>query len=86
MRRNYKVFIGKVNNLEVDFVAEKDGFTEYYQVSQTVMDEKVLERELKPLRGIKDYNLKYLLTMDIVPKTNYDGIRQLNIIDWLLEN
>lgn len=50
------------------------------------MDEKVLERELKPLRGIKDYNLKYLLTMDIVPKTNYDGIRQLNIIDWLLEN
>jgi len=48
------------------------------------MDEKVLERELKPLRGIKD--LKYLLTMDIVPKTNYDGIRQLNIIDWLLEN
>ncbi len=57
MRRNYKVFIGKVNNLEVDFVAEKDGFTEYYQVSQTVMDEKVLERELKPLRGIKDHNL-----------------------------
>ena len=75
LRRNYKVFIGKVNNLEVDFVAEKDGFTEYYQVSQTVMDEKVLERELKPLRGIKDHNLKYLLTMDIVPKTNYDGIK-----------
>lgn len=86
LRRNYKVFIGKVNNLEVDFVAEKDGFTEYYQVSQTVLDEKVLERELKPLKGIKDHNLKYLLTMDVVPKTNYDGIRQLNIIDWLLEN
>lgn len=84
LRRNYKVFVGKVNNLEVDFVAEKDGFTEYYQVSQSVLDETVLERELKPLKGIKDHNLKYLLTMDIVPKTNYNGIRQLNIIDWLL--
>ena len=85
LRRNYKVFIGKVNNLEVDFVAEKDGFTEYYQVSQTVLDDSVLERELKPLKGINDHNLKYLLTMDIVPKSNYDGIKQLNIIDWLLE-
>lgn len=86
LRRNYKVFVGKVNNLEVDFVAEKDGLTEYYQVSQTVLDESVLERELKPLKGIKDHNLKFLLTMDIVPKTNYNGIRQLNIIDWLLEH
>lgn len=67
--------------MKFDFVTEKDGFTESYQVSQTVLNKTVLEKELKLLKSIKNHNLNYLLTMDIVPKTNYNGIRQLNIID-----
>lgn len=67
--------------MKFDFVTEKDGFTESYQVSQTVLNKTVLEKELKLLKNIKNHNLNYLLTMDIVPKTNYNGIRQLNIID-----
>ena len=67
--------------MKFDFVTEKDGFTESYQVSNTVLNKTVLEKELKLLKSIKNHNLNYLLTMDIVPKTNYNGIRQLNIID-----
>lgn len=85
LRRGYKVFIGKVNNLEIDFVAEKNSYTYYFQVSQTVLDENVLARELKPLQNIKDHNLKYLLTLDTLPQENHDGIRQINVIDWLLD-
>lgn len=84
LRRGYKVFIGKINNLEIDFVAEKNNYTYYFQVSQTVLDENVLARELKPLQNIKDHNLKYLLTLDTLPQENHYGIRQINVIDWLL--
>ena len=84
LRRNYQVFIGKVGNTEIDFIATKDGQTQYYQVSQTVLDETTLTRELKPLQTIKDYNEKILLTMDDVPSTSHNGIKQINIIDWLL--
>lgn len=84
IRRGYKVYIGKLGELEIDFIAEKDGFREYYQVAQTVLEESVLKRELLPLNKIKDHNLKYLLTMDVLPEISHNGIRQLNIIDWLL--
>ncbi len=84
IRRGYKVYTGKIDNLEIDFIAERNGFTYYYQVSMSVMDNAVLERELKPLNKIKDNNPKFLLTMDLVPETSHNGIRQINIIDWLL--
>jgi predicted AAA+ superfamily ATPase len=84
LRRGNKVSIGKVGEKEVDFVTENgDGLT-YYQVAASVMDESTLERELAPLREIRDNHPKYILTLDEIPRTaNYDGIRQLNVIDWL---
>ena len=84
-RRGFRVFIGKIGDLEIDFITEKDGNITYYQVAQTVLDENTLARELQPLNKIKDHYPKILLTMDIVPEISHNGIRQLNIIDWLLD-
>jgi hypothetical protein len=84
LRRGHKVYIGKVNNLEVDFVVEGLNGTEYYQVSETVRGEETLARELKSLESIYDHNPKYLLTMDYAPTTSHNGIKQINILDWLL--
>jgi predicted AAA+ superfamily ATPase len=83
LRRGYRVSVGKIGNLEVDFVADKGGNREYFQVAQTVMDGDVLERELKPLEEIRDNLNKTLLTMDVVYQENINGIRHYNIIDWL---
>ena len=84
-RRGYDVYIGKVDDCEVDFVAINSKGIEYYQVSETVRDENTLSRELRPLDMIKDHYPKYLLTMDLDPKTSYNGIRKINVLDWLLE-
>jgi len=84
LRRGYKVYTGKVDDLEIDFVAENENGLEYYQVSLTVRDEKTLNRELKSLQRTGDFYPKYLLTMDRDLETDYDGIRKINIIDWLL--
>lgn len=84
IRRGYEVFIGKVDNKEVDFVAIKDGYTEYYQVADTVMGADTLDRELKSLNSIRDHNPKYLLTMDNIPNVSHNGIKQLYALDWLL--
>ena len=85
LRKGYDVYIGKVDDMEVDFVAINSKGIEYYQVSQSTREEKTLERELKPLYNIKDHYPKYLLTMDLEPETSYDGIRKLYVLDWLLE-
>lgn len=85
LRRGYKVYTGKVDELEIDFVAEnKDGLI-YYQVALTTRDEKTLERELKSLQKTGDYYPKYILTMDRDLEADYDGIKKINVIDWLLE-
>ena len=85
LRRGYDVYIGKVDDCEVDFVAINSKGIEYYQVSETVRDENTLNRELRPLDMIKDHYPKYLLTMDLDPETSYNGIRKINVLDWLLE-
>lgn len=85
LRRGYEVYIGKNDNSEVDFVAVNDKGTEYYQISYSVNDDKTLERELKSLDNIDDHNQKYLLTMDYTPYTTYNGIKQINVLDWLLD-
>ncbi len=85
LRRGYDVYIGKVDDCEVDFVAINSKGIEYYQVSETVIDENTLKRELRPLEMIKDHYPKYLLTKDFVPETTYNGIRKINVLDWLLE-
>ena len=83
-RRGYDVYVGKVDEFEVDFVAENSKGTTYFQVTLSVRDEKTLERELRPLQAIKDHYPKVLLTMDDDPETHYDGIRRINARDWLL--
>jgi predicted AAA+ superfamily ATPase len=70
---------------EIDFVAEGGDGTEYYQVSQSVLDPKTLDRELSSLKAVSDHNPKYLLTMDPLPVNSHNGIKQINILDWLLE-
>lgn len=84
LRRGYDVYIGKVDDLEVDFVAMDDKGSTYYQVSATVRDEKTLKRELASLQSINDHYPKILLTLDEDPEMIYDGIRQVNALDWLL--
>lgn len=86
LRRGYEVYIGKVVELEVDFVAMRNGRITYYQVAATVRDEKTLKRELFPLQKISDHYAKIILTLDEDPEADYDGIRRLNALDWLLEN
>jgi predicted AAA+ superfamily ATPase len=85
-RRNEQVWIGKADNIEVDFVARgKEGYTKYIQVAFTVKDQKTLDRELAPFAKISDYNERLLITMDY-EKGSHNGIKQINAIDWLLEN
>lgn len=85
LRRGYRVYTGKIDNLEIDFVAENKNGLEYYQVSLTTRDEKTLERELKPLQMTDDFYPRYLLTMDRDLEADYNGIRKINVIDWLLD-
>lgn len=84
LRRGYDVYIGKVDDLEVDFVAMDDKGMTYYQVSATVRDEKTLKRELASLQSISDNYPKILLTLDDDPEMEYAGIRKINALDWLL--
>ena len=85
LRRGYKISIGKLAEKEVDFVAENaDGLT-YIQVSASTLDENTLKRELEPLQKISDNHPKLLLTMDeYMPNANYDGIRKMSVLEWLL--
>lgn len=84
IRRGYKVYIGRTGEKEVNFVAEnKEGFT-YFQVAYTTREQLTLERELTPLQEINDHYPKYILTMDIDPIADFDGIKKINVLDWLV--
>ena len=85
LRRGYKVYVGKVGTQEVDFIALKGTDTEYYQVSLSVLDKNTLQRELSPLEKILDHNPKFLLTLDALPVSSHNGIKQINALDWLLD-
>lgn len=85
IRRGYKVSIGKIGTLEVDFVATKSAERIYYQVSATILDEHTRERELTPLQAIHDNYPKIILTMDQPVFDDFSGIRIQNILDFLLE-
>ena len=86
LRRDYRVYVGKVDDLEVDFVAESRDGLKYFQVALTVRDEKVLERELRSLQKTGDHYPKYLLTLDMDLESDYDGITKINVVDWLLQD
>ncbi len=85
LRRGGKVYVGKHNDKEIDFVVQKmNNEREYYQVAYTVNDEKTSKREISAFKSIKDNYPKYLLTLDF-DNTSIDGIQKLNVIDWLLQ-
>lgn len=84
IRRGYEVYVGKFDDLEVDFVCMDQKRIIYYQVAATVRDEKTLKRELLPLQKIKDHYQKVILTLDEDPEADYEGIRRINALDWLI--
>lgn len=84
LRRYPEVYVGKVNALEVDFVAIDEDGLNYFQVAATVRDDATLQRELASLKAINDQYPKFILTLDDDPDADYDGIKRLNAIDWLL--
>ena len=86
LRRGYKVMIGKLGSTEVDFVAERQGEYIYYQVTADMSAQETFEREMRPLKLIRDNYEKFVLTADRLTVGNYNGIRVKNLTDWLLEN
>lgn len=85
MRRGYKINIGKYGATEVDFVVQKESVLTYYQVTADMTAKETFEREMRPLRSIPDNYEKVVLTLDHFSLGNYDGIKVVNVIDWLLE-
>lgn len=85
LRRGYRVMIGKIGSTEVDFVAEKQGTYTYFQVTADMTAQETFEREMKPLRRIRDNYEKIVLTGDRLTLGNYDGIQVKYLPDWLLE-
>lgn len=86
LRRGYRVNVGKTESSEIDFVAQKNNEISYYQVTASMIDQTTFERELAPLRAIKDNYKKTVLTLDKFTQGNYDGIEIINAIDWLLSD
>ena len=85
LRNGYDVYVGKIDEFEIDFVSQKGKETLYYQVALTVRGENTLKRELRPLTAVKDRYPKFVLTLDDDPEMQYDGIRIMNARDWLPE-
>jgi predicted AAA+ superfamily ATPase len=84
LRRGYKVYIGKIGNKEVDFVAEGLNGTEYYQVAETIRGDETFQRETTALEAIKDHNPKFILTRDY-DTSSHNGIKIKNVLEWLIE-
>jgi predicted AAA+ superfamily ATPase len=84
LRRGYRVNVGKIDDREIDFVATKMDTKEYYQVTYTMLDDEVKKRELYPLQKVDDYFPRIVLTLDDFEGT-YEGIKQINLIKWLLQ-
>ena len=85
--KNYNLSVGKVGNLEIDFIARK-GSTEYYyiQVSKNIDDENTKKREYRPFYEIKEMYPRYLFVSDLIFQDNIDGIRNVNIVDFIYNN
>ena len=85
LRRGFTVYVGQIGNLEVDFVAESEAGTTYYQIAATVREKSTLHREIAPLLQINDHYPKLILTLDEDPTADYEGIKVINALDWLLD-
>ena len=84
LRRGYDVYVGKVDDLEVDFVAMEQKRITYFQVAASVREESALKRDLACLHKINDHYPKWILTLDEDPEGDYDGIRRVNVLEWLM--
>ena len=84
LRRDYDVYVGKADSFEVDFVAQNQDGNHYYQVALTVRDETTLAREIRPLQMLQDDYPKVILTLDDDPSRDIEGIKIINVRDWLL--
>lgn len=84
MRRGYTLRVGSFKDTEVDFTATRDGETEYFQVTLTMTSPDTREREFKPLEGIRDNWKKTIITLDRLGLGHENGIRVVNLYDWLL--
>lgn len=85
LRRGYKVTIGKNGQTEIDFIAQKQGILTYYQVTADMTAQETFEREIRSLQSINDNYEKIILTMDRFTLGNYDGIKVVHVLDWLLQ-
>ena len=85
LRRRYIVNIGRIGLAEVDFIAKRNDVYTYIQVTASLVDENTFNREIRPLKLIEDNYEKIILTLDRYTLGNYDGIKVINLIDWLLE-
>ena len=81
----FAIITDTLNNGEVDFVTLENGLPLYFQVAYTVRDEATLARELAPLRAIRDNHPKFLLTLDNDPPLDHDGIKRMNVVEFLLD-
>lgn len=84
LRRSYDVAIGKIDNQEVDFIATTADDKLYIQVTESMQSEDVRKRELSPLQKIRDNYEKVVLSLEPGLDTSYEGIKSLNLVDWLL--
>ena len=85
LRRKGNVYVGQFDKNEIDFVVINSNEIEYYQIALTVLDENTLKRELDAFKNIKDNYPKYLITLDdVMVNTDYDGIKVVNALEWLL--
>ena len=84
LRRGYDVAIGKINTQEVDFIGANATEKLYIQVTESMLGEEVRERELTPLKKIQDNYEKIVLSLDSGLDSSYEGIRSVNLIEWLL--
>lgn len=84
LRRGFEVYVGKLGELEVDFVAINNKKVIYFQIAATVHDNNTLKRELTPLQKINDHYQKFILTLDEDPEADYNGIRRVNALEWLM--
>lgn len=85
LRRKYNVNIGRSGRTEVDFIAKRNDVYTYIQVTASLVDENTFNREIRPLKQIEDNYEKIILTLDRYTLGNYEGIKVINIVDWLLE-
>jgi hypothetical protein len=83
-RRGYEIYIGKLNDVEIDFVAMNENGITYFQVAASIRNKDTFERELRPLQSLGDSYPKIILTLDRDPSSDYDGIKTMNAVDWLL--